>query len=568
MIPFFESALKSSVIAALGLVAVALLRRQTAALRHFVLAMTITASTVVPLLQVVTPAWELPQTWAWSRPLAQAAMPLMQGARGGAIGPAARTTPPAQSPERAAGLSPATIAGAVWMTGTAVMLLVLAAGLVRLTRMTRRAGRIQRGAWFEIGGELTARLGLRRRTTIRLSEEPAVLAAWGGFRPNIVLPASSPTWSAARIRVVLAHELAHIARHDWPLLMLGELLRAVYWFNPLVWVVTKRLRAESERACDDAVLASGVDGPDYAEHLLGIASELRHRRNDWLPAPAMARASHLEGRIAAMLNPALNRAPMSPSRRIVSLLTAAAVALAVSGYAISAQTFASLAGSVNDQLGGLVPGATLVLTNAQSGAKYEVKSNSVGVFEFVGLPAGEYALATHVPGFKTLESTIVIGGQTMRRDLALELGTLQETVTVAGRRNSDAGGLAKAPAVSGLDVIAQRRPEAEARAVRTVAACAPSALGGAIKVPMKTRDVRPDYPEAAQRAGLEGAVDIAAVIGPNGQMSLVRVTRAPDPSLSAAALEAVMQWEFTPTLLNCRAVEVQMSVRVRFVLEP
>ncbi len=55
------------------------------------------------------------------------------------------------------------------------------------------------------------------------------------------------------------------------MLMLAELLRAVEWLNPLTWLAARRLRFESELACDDLVLASGVRAPEYADHLVDIA---------------------------------------------------------------------------------------------------------------------------------------------------------------------------------------------------------------------------------------------------------------------------------------------------------
>ena len=56
---------------------------------------------------------------------------------------------------------------------------------------------------------------------------------------------------------VLAHELAHVQRFDWPLQLEAEGVCAALWFNPIAWVVARRLRDEGERACDDVVLALG-----------------------------------------------------------------------------------------------------------------------------------------------------------------------------------------------------------------------------------------------------------------------------------------------------------------------
>ena len=78
---------------------------------------------------------------------------------------------------------------------------------------------------------------------------------------------------------------------------------------------------------------------------------------------------------------------------------------------------------------------------------------------------------------------------------------------------------------------------------------APVRVGGNIKPPMKTKDVRPVYPPIAQSARVQGVVIIEATIGPDGKVQDARVLRS-IPLLDAAALDAVKQWEFTPTLLN------------------
>jgi periplasmic protein TonB len=94
---------------------------------------------------------------------------------------------------------------------------------------------------------------------------------------------------------------------------------------------------------------------------------------------------------------------------------------------------------------------------------------------------------------------------------------------------------------------------------------APVRLGGNIKQPAKTRDVRPAYPPIALASKVEGIVIIEATIGPTGKVQDARVLRS-HPLLEEAALAAVREWEFTPTLLNGSAVPVIMTVTVDFRL--
>jgi len=93
----------------------------------------------------------------------------------------------------------------------------------------------------------------------------------------------------------------------------------------------------------------------------------------------------------------------------------------------------------------------------------------------------------------------------------------------------------------------------------------PVRVGGQIKQPTKTKHVNPQYPPIAQSARVQGVVIIEAVIGPDGKVQDARVLRS-IPLLDQAALDAVRQWVFTPTLLNNVPVPVIMTVTVQFTL--
>src|SRR5262245_21315664 len=95
---------------------------------------------------------------------------------------------------------------------------------------------------------------------------------------------------------------------------------------------------------------------------------------------------------------------------------------------------------------------------------------------------------------------------------------------------------------------------------------APVRVGGQIKPPTKTRDVKPIYPPIAQSARVQGVVIIEATIGADGRVKEAKVLRG-QPLLDQAALDAVKQWQFTPTLLNNVPVPVIMTVTVNFILQ-
>jgi protein TonB len=95
---------------------------------------------------------------------------------------------------------------------------------------------------------------------------------------------------------------------------------------------------------------------------------------------------------------------------------------------------------------------------------------------------------------------------------------------------------------------------------------APIRVGGNIKTPTKTKEVKPIYPPIAQSARVQGVVIIEATIGPDGRVKDAKVLRS-IPLLDSAALDAVKQWMFTPTLLNGVPVPVIMTVTVNFTLQ-
>lgn len=95
---------------------------------------------------------------------------------------------------------------------------------------------------------------------------------------------------------------------------------------------------------------------------------------------------------------------------------------------------------------------------------------------------------------------------------------------------------------------------------------APVRVGGNVKAPTKTKDVQPVYPDEAREARVQGVVILEVTVDAAGLVGDARVLRS-IPLLDAAAIEAVQQWEFVPTLLNGRPVSVIMTVTVNFALQ-
>lgn len=254
-----------------------------------------------------------------------------------------------------------------------------------------------------------------------------------------------------------------------------------------------------------------------------------------------------------MLSNATNRNPLTRRSRAATSLAVLIASILIAGYG-AAQTFSTFSGSVFDSTNRVVPQITVVLTNTQSEAKYSIKSDRNGRFEFVGLPPGDYTFEASAPGFATLRGKMTVAGRDVQRDLALEVGSLEETITVRAS--------ASEPREPRARPVTRARPAAPAAPT-----CGATTVGGNIKPPVKLVDVRPEFPENLRAAGASGVVTLNAVIGVDGKIREVAAASAPHPGFASSAEEAVRQWEFSPTYLNCQAIEVRMKVTANFQIQ-
>jgi beta-lactamase regulating signal transducer with metallopeptidase domain len=228
-------------------------------------------------------------------------------------------------------LSLGAVGALAWLVGGLLVLSWYAFGHAGLARLSRRATPVDDREWLSLLADAAARTGVSQ--AVRLLCSPAVGApvTWGMRRPVIVLPMDASSWSPERRTVVLFHELSHIARRDYLVQLMSSLACAIYWFHPAIWGAARRLRGESERACDDHVLASGTAAPDYAAHLLSVARGSRALRLRGAVAVGMARRSTLEGRLLAMLDETIARHPLSWRARAVGVSALGMLLLPMAG---------------------------------------------------------------------------------------------------------------------------------------------------------------------------------------------------------------------------------------------
>lgn len=284
------------------------LRRGSAAARHMVWCLALGGAMALPALALVVPGWK-PAFLAVLRPSTE----------GWGIETGAAAVPP---------LPLTTVLAAVWAAGAAVVLARLALALRAARRLARHAEVVEDPAWTGLLERLGRAMEIGRPVVLLRSGEAAMPLTWGALRPAILLPAEADAWPEERRRVVLLHELAHVARRDCLVQTLAAVCCAAYWFHPGAWWAARKMREEREQACDDRVLAAGARASDYAGHLLDVARACRAPL--CAAAIAMAAPSQLEGRVRAVLEPRRDRRAVT---RRTGAVCAAAVLLATAPLA-------------------------------------------------------------------------------------------------------------------------------------------------------------------------------------------------------------------------------------------
>ena len=265
------------------------------------------------------------------------------------------------------------------------------------------------------------------------------------------------------------------------------------------------------------MLGAGVDAADYASHLVELARTLtRHRsvlpcaRNG--PSVHARRENRRHAERRSRSPPAVSVGPRATAAMLLGLT--------VSLASVAAQRFSTFSGTLTDQTNAVLPNVPVGLTNTVTGAKYEVRSDRNGHFEFVGLPDGDYAMVANGAGFRAAEGRRLQSPAAISiRTIQLQVGSLHETIRVTS-----------GPSPWGppnLDRRAEYRERAQNKRREILEQCAANGgggpVGGNIKQPTKVVDVKPKYPERLSAAKVGGVLVLEAVIGTDGTVTDVSV---------------------------------------------
>ena len=467
----------------------------------------------------------------------------------------------------------------------------IAAGVVRL-RALRRAGEIAPSG--DEHDELQALIGAR--AAIRYVPDLGQPVTFGFRRPVVLLPERLRRLPPHIQRAVAAHELWHVRRRDWMWTVAEETVRAALWFHPAMWVLLSRIQSSREEVVDELSVLTTGSRRNYLDALLTFADE-----RPLFAAAAFARRHHLVRRMLLISKESV----MSSKRIVASCLGLVAAVIAAGWY--SALAFPLVDGQAPPRDPVRPPSEIradaemaekeallkeriakeptkenyLILTQyAWERAFRDASLSDSAKAEYVaqGIAAADSALALDPDYVEALiyknillrlkaqatvdlvENRRLVAEADLLRNRAVELrkasGQPGTTFTPSGHEM----GFVPAPGQASPPPPPPPPPPAPVDGIM------PLRVGvNNVGPPAKLRDVQPEYPIEAKIKNVQGVVVLDVVVDGSGVVRETFVLQS-IPLLDKAAIDAVQQWRFQPTLLNGQPMPVVMTVTVNFAL--
>ncbi|WP_113924008.1 M56 family metallopeptidase [Cognataquiflexum aquatile] len=184
----------------------------------------------------------------------------------------------------------------VWFLGAMLFLVRLATSLADIRNLRQKQHDPVASVWQQVLDKQLTSLQMSKPVQLLKSIHVDVPMTYGVWKPVILIPAGLFfQLSPLQLEAILAHELAHIKRHDYLVNLIQSVLEVVFFFHPIFWWINKTAKEQRENACDDLAISMGISPKDLA---FGLANVLDHAKN---PTPDIAMAA------AKPNNPTLDR---------------------------------------------------------------------------------------------------------------------------------------------------------------------------------------------------------------------------------------------------------------------
>ena len=294
-----EMAWKSAAISGVALLTLVLLRSRSAADRAAVVRLAVVMLLLLPVVSLGLPALQVEGPAPVVEAVAVEPVPLV------AVEPAPlpASEPLVTAPSATAATEPAfelpigLLLMLGYLTGVVLLSIRLVVGLWTLRRWTADAEAVTSPVWTTALRRAAAKAGLAKPVRLLASDDVRSPLSWG-LRSPVILVDYDTMLRAEDADGVLAHEIAHVVRRDWSMLMLSRLAVALFWFNPLVWLLERALVEHAEEAADLAAVG-GVEPVSYARTLVACGAQAGGL---FLPANSIAAGQGLARRVRAVLD--------------------------------------------------------------------------------------------------------------------------------------------------------------------------------------------------------------------------------------------------------------------------
>lgn len=473
----------------------------------------------------------------------------------------------------------------VWLAGVVMCAGRLGVGLVAARRLRTAGTSAVERRIATVFAKVAQRVGVRRAVGLLESVRVEAPTVVGWLKPVVLLPACClAAMSAEQMEALLAHELAHIRRHDYLVSVLQSVVEALLFYHPAVWWVSRQVRRERECCCDKVAAECCGDVLEYARALswleeqrligpavgLGANGGVLHMRirrvlgyRDGSAASQMGAVAVLcvvvASAAALLVREARAQASQAGVKPAVGILVAEAVAERVPESAgLAGQTagpimkarFAARSGSAGqtaagvvdgvivDPTGAVMPRVTVSVANVQTGERQTQHTDETGRYAF-SIPPGRYTLDAAATGFQmaVAQNLQVTSADPLHLTLKLKVGAANEYLKVS---SSGAPG-----------------------AVSAAQAAGPMRVSAGLMAGNVVSQVPPVYPPDAKVKGIQGTVVLKAVISKSGDVEQLAVVSGPT-ELQVSALDAVKQWKYKPYLLNGQPVQVETTINVNY----
>ena len=488
------------------------------------------------------------------------------------------------------------------------------------------AGVLCRAAWLGAGFWRLRQYRRRSRllenrdgTALLISDEIASPVTFGARRPVVLLPAQFPQLDPRIREAILCHELLHVKRRDWLFTVAEELVRGLWWFHPAIWWLLGQIQLTREQVVDHLVIDQTHKREEYVDALLAMAGT--RPQLDLAPAPLFLRQRHLKKRVVLILK----EIRMSKTRLISSLAAGLGILIVASWLITESFPLAAAPDAVSDgpgvtvDLGGAalihrspvpypdaarrqgIQGTVLLqvrLDSSGSVADAQVVSGpdelrkaalqSVLDWHFTATTGSSHTIGVsfQLPSAPAPSSSTPAPAAVPPTPPAQAAHTI-ERLTVAGLSDdARADLLSRLPVHEGESLTTEKMRQL-VRAVRNFdehlvvsalsangdivislpAAQPPSRIrvGGNAQAMKLITQPKPMYPREAKEARIQGVVRLQAFVGKDGAVQNLNVISG-HPLLVPAAIEAVRQWVYEPTLLNGTPIDVETQIDVNFTL--